>query len=123
MKDKTTIDNRFPPDVEVKKGYSWSDQLGIAIAALVEASHSDLLKWTTEESHDRFSNVFFLILVSQILEITVNQRTRLIEEVDGKRDDPSVKDNEIDDEEADNILSHKGPSAEALAKITDYCEI
>jgi replication fork protection complex subunit Tof1/Swi1 len=54
LKDKTTTDNRFPPDVEVKKGYSWSDQLGIAIAALVEASHSDFLKWTTEESHDSF---------------------------------------------------------------------
>jgi len=54
LKDKTTPDNRFPPDVEVKKGYSWSDQLGIVIAALVEASHEDLLRWTTEESHDRF---------------------------------------------------------------------
>jgi hypothetical protein len=69
-----------------------------------------------------FSKVFFLIFVSQILEITINQRTRLIEEVDGKRDNPSVDDDEID-EEADNTLSRKGPSAEALAKITDYCEI
>ena len=68
------------------------------------------------------SKVLVLILVSQILEITINQRTRLIEEVDGKRDNPSADDDEFG-EEGENTLSRKGPSAEALTKITDYCEI
>lgn len=38
-------DTRFPPDVQVKKGYSWSEQLGIAIAALVENGESQLVDW------------------------------------------------------------------------------
>ena len=41
-------DTRFPPDVQVKKGYSWSEQLGIAIAALVEDGHVELIDWTKE---------------------------------------------------------------------------
>jgi len=47
---KTVVDKRFPAEVEVKKGYSWSDQLGITIAALVEASQGDLVKWAQEVS-------------------------------------------------------------------------
>lgn len=42
------MDTRFPPDVEVKKGYSWSDQLGIAIACLVDSNQDELVKWTAE---------------------------------------------------------------------------
>jgi len=45
---KTVDDTRFPQDIEVKKGYSWSDQLGIVIASLAEANQEDLVKWTTE---------------------------------------------------------------------------
>jgi len=45
---KTVEDTRFPQDVEIKKGFSWSDQLGIAIASLVEANREDLVKWTKE---------------------------------------------------------------------------
>lgn len=45
------VDNmRFPPDVQIKKGYSWSDQLGIAIAVLVEANQTALVNWTLEVS-------------------------------------------------------------------------
>lgn len=32
----------------VKKGYSWSDQLGIAIASLVEAGQEELVNWTRD---------------------------------------------------------------------------
>jgi len=34
--------------VEVKKGYSWSDQLGIAIATLTEAGQEELVNWTKD---------------------------------------------------------------------------
>lgn len=37
-------------EVEVKKGYSWSDQIGIAIAALVDGGRKDLVIWTQEVS-------------------------------------------------------------------------
>lgn len=45
---KTVADTRFPPEVEVKKGYSWSDQLGIVIACLIDSNQEELVKWTTE---------------------------------------------------------------------------
>ena len=35
-------------DVQVKKGYSWSEQLGIAIACLVEGGRLDLVDWIKE---------------------------------------------------------------------------
>ena len=41
-------DTRFPPDVQVKKGYSWSQQLGIAIAALVEGGEGELVDWVKD---------------------------------------------------------------------------
>ena len=38
----------FPQDVQVKKGFSWSEQLGIAMAALQEADQGELIKWVKE---------------------------------------------------------------------------
>ncbi|KAJ3507590.1 hypothetical protein NLJ89_g6215 [Agrocybe chaxingu] len=91
---KAIPDTRFPPDVEVKKGYSWSDQLGIAIACLVEAGQTELVKWTTE-----------------IIAFVVGQRSRIIEETDDQEDEEDVQD-------GDPLVARA--SAEALAKITDY---
>ncbi|KAI0251523.1 timeless protein-domain-containing protein [Lactifluus subvellereus] len=42
------VDARFPPDVKVKKGFSWSEQLGIAMAALQEAGQGELINWVKE---------------------------------------------------------------------------
>ncbi|KDR76874.1 hypothetical protein GALMADRAFT_245966 [Galerina marginata CBS 339.88] len=99
-KEKRVVeDNRFPPDVEVKKGYSWSDQLGIAIASLLEASQEELINWTKE-----------------VLTIVIGQRSRIIDDTDKKEGDDSPE----PDEEASTTLRLKEPSAEALAKITDY---
>jgi replication fork protection complex subunit Tof1/Swi1 len=41
-------DTRFPPDVQVKKGFSWSEQLGIAIAVLVEGGEQELVAWVKD---------------------------------------------------------------------------
>lgn len=41
-------DARFPPDVQVKKGFMWSEQLAIAMAALQEAGQSELIEWVKE---------------------------------------------------------------------------
>jgi hypothetical protein len=38
----------LPPDVEVKKGFSWSEQLAIAMAALQDAGQSELIEWVKE---------------------------------------------------------------------------
>ena len=48
QRGRTVVDTRFPPDVVVKKGYTWSEQLGIVIASLVEAKQEGLITWTTE---------------------------------------------------------------------------
>ncbi|KAF8153299.1 timeless protein-domain-containing protein [Crassisporium funariophilum] len=98
---KTVEDTRFPPDVEVKKGYSWSDQLGIAISCLLEANQEELVRWTTE-----------------ILSLVIARRSRIIEETDNKDDRNSLEPSEDDDDAA--ASRSKEPSAEALAKITDY---
>ncbi|KAI9507117.1 timeless-domain-containing protein [Russula earlei] len=42
------VDPRFPPDVQVKKGFTWSEQLAIAMAALKEARQNELIEWVKE---------------------------------------------------------------------------
>ena len=37
------VDNRFPQDVQVKKGHTPSEQIGIAMAALVENGQKELI--------------------------------------------------------------------------------
>lgn len=41
-------DNRFPPDVQVKKGFKWSEQLAIAIAVLKEEGKMSLIDWVKQ---------------------------------------------------------------------------
>lgn len=43
-------DNRFPQDVQVKKGYSWTEQMAIAIACLVEEKKMELIDWVKDVS-------------------------------------------------------------------------
>ncbi|KAK2463337.1 hypothetical protein APHAL10511_004648 [Amanita phalloides] len=95
-------EKKAPLEVRVKKGYSWSDQLGIAIAALTEAGQDYFVQWTKE-----------------ILTLVTAQRQRIIDETDspeGGRDMTS----DDDDGDAAMILDRKNPSSEALAKMTDY---
>lgn len=54
----------------------------------------------------------------------IAHRTRIIEDVDGSSSkviDLSNVDSD-DDEDMDNALGQRGPSAQALAKINDYRE-
>lgn len=43
--------DKMPKEVHVKKGYSWSDQLGIAITSLAELNQLDLVVWATDVSN------------------------------------------------------------------------
>ncbi|KAI0657606.1 timeless-domain-containing protein [Cubamyces menziesii] len=105
--EKLPFDSRFPPDVQVKKGYTLSDQIGIAIAALVEKGQQNLVEWT-----------------KQILTLAIAHRQKIIEDVDGA---PSKtidltganSDNESD-VDVDAMLGRRAPSGEAMAKINDY---
>lgn len=54
----------FSGEVQVKKGYSWSEQIGVAVAALVEQGRSELVEWvkdvrdmTVHAVHTRLTNV------------------------------------------------------------------
>lgn len=63
-------------------------------------------------------------MVVQILTMCIAHRTRIIEDVDGSSSkviDLSNVDSD-DDEDMDNALGQRGPSAQALAKINDYRE-
>ncbi len=41
-------DAKIPADVHVKKGHSWSEEVGIVVAVLVDAGQGDLVDWTKE---------------------------------------------------------------------------
>ncbi|KAH9924971.1 timeless-domain-containing protein [Epithele typhae] len=104
--DLREVDPRFPPDVYVKKGYSASEQIGIAMKVLTENGQMVLIEWTR-----------------QILLLCIGSRLKIIEDVDGsssKTIDLSNLDSENDDDDIDAMLGRRKPSAEALAKIRDY---
>lgn len=90
--------NKFPSEVRVKKGYSWSDQLGIAVAALTEAGKEGLVQWTKET-----------------LALVIAQRQGIIEEIDGTESMPDDS-----NEDQAKLLSGNKPSDDALTKITEY---
>ncbi|TFY75534.1 hypothetical protein EWM64_g8480, partial [Hericium alpestre] len=98
-------DTRFPPDVQVKKGYTWSEQLAIVVAALHDAEPDELVEW-----------------VKDILKVVIEQRQRIIEETDGApvKTENAADAADLNDDELKEKLQAKGPSNEALGKITDY---
>lgn len=50
-KQETAEDNgSFSGEVRIKKGYTWSEQIGIAVAVLVEEGKSELVEWVKDVS-------------------------------------------------------------------------
>ena len=41
---------RMPADIRVRKGHSWSDQMGIAVGLLSDRNRDDLLTWVKDVS-------------------------------------------------------------------------
>ncbi|KAG6380363.1 timeless protein-domain-containing protein [Boletus reticuloceps] len=87
----------FSGEVQVKKGYSWSEQIGIAVAALIEDGKSELVEW-----------------VKDILVLVIRQRQQIIHETDQNDRDGDA------DEIEDVPRKNAAPSKEALSKLTDY---
>ncbi|KDQ56583.1 hypothetical protein JAAARDRAFT_79123 [Jaapia argillacea MUCL 33604] len=99
-------DTRFPPDVYVKKGHTWSEQLGIAIACLLEAGKMEVIEW-----------------VKDVLTVVIQHREKIIAETDKVDDTDDGSENDLpkdDGEEEANLRKRSSPSGEALAKIDDY---
>ncbi|KAI0265300.1 timeless protein-domain-containing protein [Gloeopeniophorella convolvens] len=117
-------DTRFPPDVQVKKGFSWSEQLGIAMAALQEAGQGKLIEWVKEVRRPARNSGRAMTNASvKVLNAVIAQRQRIIEQTDGSGAQDNASDEEdepLDDEAIKAKLAAKEPSDEALAKITDY---
>ncbi|KAF8558558.1 DUF757-domain-containing protein [Imleria badia] len=84
-------------EVQVKKGYSWSEQIGIAVAALVEDGKSELVEW-----------------VKDILVLVIRQRQQIVDETDQNN-----RDDDADDME-DAPRANAGPSKVAVSKFIDY---
>ncbi|CAE7152048.1 unnamed protein product, partial [Rhizoctonia solani] len=89
-------------EVGVKKGFKTSEQIGIAVACLVEEDSRLLIDW-----------------VIDILKRVGRQRRAIVEETDAVEDPPSDE-----DEEAAAVrqatLQKKVPSAEAMDKFEEY---
>ncbi|KIJ40487.1 hypothetical protein M422DRAFT_49176 [Sphaerobolus stellatus SS14] len=94
-----------PPEVVVKKGYTWSEQLAIALACLLENDQKHLIDWVIE-----------------ILTMVLGIRLRIIEETDNQDKDSSDDDEEMNGDEKirREAAKLKGPSAEAVANFEDY---
>ncbi|KAI5989865.1 timeless protein-domain-containing protein [Pisolithus marmoratus] len=96
IREAAEENRKFSTEVQVKRGYSWSEQIGIAVAALIEDGKTELVEW-----------------VKDILVLVIRQRQRVIEETDQKDRD--------DDENAEDAPEQPiGPSKEAVSKFTDY---
>ncbi|TFK28235.1 timeless-domain-containing protein [Coprinopsis marcescibilis] len=87
-------------ELYVKKGYSWSDQLGIAISALVDTDRKDLVVW-----------------VQDLLRTAINKRQRIIDETDRK--EPGGGGDGDEEEEDVQALMTRTPTEEARKRITD----
>ncbi|KAH8827121.1 hypothetical protein DL96DRAFT_1605604 [Flagelloscypha sp. PMI_526] len=96
------IDERFPQDVQVKKGYSWSQQVGIAIAVLVGDEKRSLVE-----------------LAKTFLEDCISKRQETINMVDQMKNGEQPEE-QPDGDEHDIIFNRNKPSAEALSQIEDY---
>ncbi|OCB87291.1 timeless-domain-containing protein [Sanghuangporus baumii] len=94
--------DKHPAEVQVKRGYSWSEQLGIAVACLIENGQQEFLDWAKE-----------------ILVMVIGLRQRIIEETDGTSSETHA--DEMDDDAVRDAASKlRQPSNEALAKFEDY---
>ncbi|KAF8578836.1 timeless-domain-containing protein [Ramaria rubella] len=96
---------KYPQDVQVKKGFSWTEQLGIAIACLVDNKQGDLVDW-----------------IKEILATVIGVRRRIIEEADGRDGKKDSEDEDMDEDEKIRKEAGKlrGPSGDAVAQFEDY---
>lgn len=114
-------EKKVAAEVQVTKGYTWTEEMGIAIACLIEDEKTHLINWVKEVKRLDFHNFgspphLFL----QILAGVISQRRGLIEETDKVDSDDENEDDEGSESEA-KPASWRNPSGEAIAKFTDFC--
>ncbi|KAH9983375.1 timeless protein-domain-containing protein, partial [Russula compacta] len=97
-KTNKDADARFPPDVRVKKGFTWSEQLAIAMAALQETGRGELIAW-----------------VKEILTLVIAQRRRIEE----RANDHAQGAEDDEDERIGGDTIETRPSVADLASSSD----
>ncbi|KAG8943281.1 Topoisomerase 1-associated factor 1 [Tulasnella sp. 424] len=95
--------DRHGPQLYIKGKRSWSEQLGVAIACLIDAGQMDLIDWTKET----------LIGV-------IGQRQRIISDTDDFLATDIPDENDPDAALKEKLRKLKGPSAAAVSKFEDY---
>lgn len=53
--DDDVLESRWPAEVKIKKGYTWSEELGIAIKCLLEDCKTDLIEWIRQVRATQYS--------------------------------------------------------------------
>ncbi|KAJ7764630.1 timeless protein-domain-containing protein [Mycena maculata] len=92
-------------EVQVKRGYSWSEQLGIVIAALVDADQLELVNWTKD-----------------ILATVIRQWEKIASDLEAAAKPGAPSDNEEDEEVLTKRMAEKleTPSSEMREKMVDF---
>lgn len=106
-----------PAELEFKKKHklSWSQQMEVVVAVLLQAQHSAWIDWVIEVSllalHRHLS---WSVLIVQVLEFALASRQEIIIAIDGMR---GPRDGEEEAAEDERGVRHIGaPSKEALDK-------
>ncbi|KAJ7056867.1 timeless protein-domain-containing protein [Mycena amicta] len=94
-------------ELQVKRGYMWSEQLGIVIAALIESGKASLITWTVN-------------LIGTMLRLW----TRAVESLEEKKegDEDGLEDDDDDDKLLEKRMAEKleAPTAEMLERMQDF---
>ncbi|KAF8166787.1 hypothetical protein K438DRAFT_1984061 [Mycena galopus ATCC 62051] len=116
-------------EVQVKRGFSWSEQLGIVIAALVDEGNVQWVNWTEDVSAPPTHRIFVTLTIPsllQILKTVLAQWEKIAKEVDAAA---KVKaDGASENEEEEEVLAKRmeaqleTPSAEMREKMVDFRE-
>ncbi|GJE93432.1 timeless-domain-containing protein [Phanerochaete sordida] len=103
----TILENRWPAEVRVKKGFSAEQQLAIAVRILEEDGKREMIDW-----------------VKEILTMVIGIRQRIVEDTDGSSSQAVDLTQDDGDEDGSYPAPAKrrgpGPSKEAVEKFTDY---
>ncbi|KAF8185006.1 timeless protein-domain-containing protein [Mycena galopus ATCC 62051] len=114
-------------EVQVKRGFSWSEQLGIVIAALVDEGNVQWVNWTEDVSAPPTHRIFVTLTIPsllQILKTVLAQWEKIAKEVDAAA--KARADGASENEEEEEVLAKRmeaqleTPSAEMREKMVDF---
>lgn len=107
-------------EVKVKQGFKPTEQIGIAVACLIEEENKLLIDWVVDVSPS-FVNRIYIAENAQLLKRVGRQRQDIVEATDAVEEPGSDEDEET--AAARQVaLVRRIPSKEAMDKFEDYRE-